>query len=243
MYLPKVILLLFVNKIIGLVTTGPQRCSICSKMQGSTVSTVLRLNFIFSCFFFKYFKCSSWLTSFIPLANSSTFFLSQYSQLKVFFCNLSFFLRASELENSWLHCGQLNCSALWILSCSLRLTEFANLLSHCWQLKGLCGMDSFMISQWFWAVEFLITIRTLEWQSRGVYSCKFLQYIWISELFVAMWASECLFLFFFTLWALERTLVHFFCNFSPVHFCQFYEELFWVWPQFSNISANFYLIF
>ena len=37
MYLPKVILLLFVNKIIGLVTAGPQRCSICSKIQGSTV--------------------------------------------------------------------------------------------------------------------------------------------------------------------------------------------------------------
>jgi len=41
MYLPKVILLLFVNKIIGLVTAGPQRCSICSKIQGSTVNPTL----------------------------------------------------------------------------------------------------------------------------------------------------------------------------------------------------------
>ena len=37
MYLPKVILLLFVDKIICWVTAGPQKCSICSKIQGSTV--------------------------------------------------------------------------------------------------------------------------------------------------------------------------------------------------------------
>ena len=76
------------------------------------------------------------ILSCITKALSCVNFLSQCSQLKVFLCNLSCFSRASELAKSSLHWEQLNGFALWIVSCSLRLAKFANLLSHCRQLKG-----------------------------------------------------------------------------------------------------------